>query len=215
MEINAFKGYYFKTDTAISRAGNSSDVKNALAARVGVVQYREKHRCTKYMFEQAAILRKLCKDIIFLVNDRVDIALGVNADGVHLGKDDLTYPVARRLLGKTKIIGLTVHTLKQAKDAQRLGADYLGVGPVFSTGTKPNAVRPVGIELIKRIKKEVSIPVIAIGGINLTNAPRVISSGADGLCAISAVVTKADAGEEMKRFQELFRREKGLAKLKK
>lgn len=198
------KGYYFITDSLLSRAGNTSDIKNALKAEVSVVQYREKHKSSKEMYEEALKLRKLCSNIIFLVNDRVDIALSVNADGIHLGSDDLPYAIARKLLGKKRIIGLTVHTLKQAREAQESGADYIGVSPVFSTNTKPDAGIPVGTGLIRQIKTSVSLPVIAIGGINLANAKEVIRSGADGLCAISCVVGAEDVKLEIEKFQRLF-----------
>jgi len=143
--------------------------------------------------------------VIFIINDRVDIALAVDADGVHIGNDDMPYGVSRKLLGKKKIIGVTVHNVKEAVKAQKMGADYLGVSPIFSTGTKKDAGLPVGVELIKKIKRSVSIPIIAIGGINLSNAPRVIEAGANGLCAISAVVTKQNVKQEIEKFQELFR----------
>jgi thiamine-phosphate pyrophosphorylase len=124
---------------------------------------------------------------------------------VHLGRDDLPYSVARRLLGRKKIIGLTVHTLKQAIQAQRSGADYVGVSPVFTTNTKLDAGKPVGIELIREIKKRISLPIIAIGGINLSNAREVIRAGADGLSAISAVLAARDVRLEIEKFQRLFR----------
>ncbi len=197
-------GYYFITDSGLSRAGNISDVKNALAARVKFVQYREKKASTKEMYEEAFKLKRICKGNIFLVNDRIDIALAVGADGVHLGQEDLPYAVARKLLGKKKIIGLTVRSLREAKAAQKLGADYLGVSPVFSTTTKKGAGPPVGVRLINEIKKAVSIPLVAIGGINLLNAKEVILSGADGLCAISAIVTRPDVKKEIEKFQALF-----------
>lgn len=199
------KGYYFITDSSLSRAGNISDVKNALKAGVEIIQYRNKHASTKEMFEEALKLRKICKDATFLINDRVDIALAIGADGVHIGNDDMPYGVARKLLGKKKIIGVTVHSVKEAVEAQKMGADYLGVSPIFSTDTKKDAGIPVGVELIKEIKRFVSIPIIAIGGINLSNASGVIRAGADGLCAISAVVTKRDVKKEIQKFQELFK----------
>ncbi|MFH1269757.1 MAG: thiamine phosphate synthase [Candidatus Omnitrophota bacterium] len=198
------KGYYFITDSALSRSGNAADVRSALRAGVRVVQYREKDKTTSQMYEEALALRKICKRAVFLVNDRVDIALSVKADGVHLGREDLPYAIARKLLGKNKIIGLTVHTLKEAIEAQRLGADYIGVSPIFATATKPNAGEPAGPELIAKIRKRISIPIIAIGGINLLNAAQVIRAGADGLCAISVVVIKPDVKREIKKFQDLF-----------
>ncbi len=198
------RGFYFITDAQLSRAGIFNDVKSAIAAGVEVVQYRNKSLSTKMMFEQALILRKLCRKITFLINDHVDLALAVGADGVHLGQDDLSFKAARELLGKNKIIGLTVHSLSQAQDAEKIGANYLGVSPIFGTKTKSDAGKPVGCALIKSIKQKVSLPIIAIGGINLSNAREVISAGADGLAVISAVITKPDVKNEIKKFQKLF-----------
>jgi thiamine-phosphate pyrophosphorylase len=198
------RGYYFITDSRLSRAGNASDVKNALAAGVRMVQYRDKEAGTRQLYEEALRLKSVCKGAIFLINDRLDIALGIGADGVHIGRDDLPYRLARRLLGKKKVIGVTVHSVKEAQEAQRLGADYIGVSPIFTTGTKRDAGKPAGIRLIKEIKRRVGLPVIAIGGINLSNAKEVVEAGADGLCAISAVVTKPDVKKEIKKFQALF-----------
>ena len=199
------RGYYFITDAGLSRAGNISDVKKALAAKVKVVQYREKQAPAKKAYEEALKLRRICKNVLFLVNDRLDLALAVDADGVHLGQEDLPLAVARKLLGRRKIIGVTVHNLKEAREAQQGSADYLGVSPIFPTHTKGDAGKPTGVELIKAIKKQVSLPLIAIGGINLANAGEVVSAGADGLCAISAVVTQPDVKAEILKFQELFR----------
>lgn len=197
-------GYYFITDAALSRAGNVSDVKNAVAAGVKAIQYRSKNADTKALYEEAMLLRAICKKSLFLVNDRVDVALAVGADGVHLGQHDFPIVVARRLLGKKKIIGLTVHSLKEALQAQKEGADYVGISPVFATLTKPDAGKPRGFALLRTIRKRLHIPLIAIGGITLENAPGVIRAGADGICAISAVVTRTDVRQEIRKFQRLF-----------
>ena len=199
------KGYYFITDSGLSRAGNISDVKQADACSVCAVQYRNKNAETREMFDEALRLREICRNALFLINDRIDIALAVDADGVHLGQSDMPYRAARKMLGPEKIIGITVHNITEATEAQRLGADYLGVSPIFQTATKSDAGKPAGIALIEEIRAQVDIPLIAIGGINLTNAPEVVRAGADGLCAISAVVAKEDVSSEIKRFQELFR----------
>jgi thiamine-phosphate pyrophosphorylase len=198
------KGYYFITDSKLSRAGNVSDVQNAVAAGVEAVQYRRKDASTSELFAEAAVLRQLCRRTLFLVNDRVDIALAVEADGVHLGQEDLPLPIARKLLGKERIIGLTVHSLEEARRAEAAGADYLGVSPIFTTQTKADAGPPAGIQLIQQIKRAVQIPLVAIGGINLANALEVIRAGADGLGAISAVVNRKDVQAEIKKFQRLF-----------
>ena len=199
------KGYYFITDSGLSRAGNISDVKLADACGVYAVQYRNKNAETREMFDEALRLREICRNALFLINDRIDIALAVDADGVHLGQSDMPYRTARKMLGPGKIIGITVHNIAEATEAQSLGADYLGVSPIFQTVTKSNAGKPAGIALIEEIRDLVDIPLVAIGGINLANAPEVVRAGADGLCAISAVVAKEDVSGEIKKFQDLFR----------
>ncbi len=198
------EGYYFITDSSLSRAGNKSDVKAALSAGVGIIQYREKTADTRKMLKEAQALRKICRDAIFLINDRVDIALAVNADGVHIGREDIPYSLARKLLGRNKIIGVTAHNIREAKKAEEIGAYYIGVSPIFKTATKSDAGKPAGVELIRTIKKHMSLPIIAIGGITLANAKEVVEAGADGLSAISAVVAKRDVAREIKKFQALF-----------
>ncbi len=199
------KGYYFITDSKLSLAGNFNDVTMAVACGVGVVQYRNKNAKTREMYEEAVRLREICRDTLFLINDRVDIALAVNADGVHLGQSDMPCGVARKLLGEEKIIGITVHNLAEAVQAESIGADYLGVSPIFLTATKPDAGKPAGIFLIEEIRAIVDIPLIAIGGIDHSNAMDVIRAGADGLCAISSVVAREDVKAEIKKFQDSFR----------
>jgi len=199
------RGFYFTTDYSLSRRGIYSDVKDALKAGVKIVQYRNKTAGTEILLKEALKLKKLCKGIKFIINDRVDIALAVDASGVHLGQEDLSIVTARKLLGKGKIIGITVHNLKEAKKAQKLGADYLGVSPIFSTATKKDAGKPGGIKLIWEIKKHVSLPVVAIGGINLSNAQEVVRVGVDMLCAISAVLKSRNITLGIKKFQCLFR----------
>jgi thiamine-phosphate pyrophosphorylase len=198
------KGYYFITDSTLSRSGNIKDVLSAVACEVEVVQYRNKNAESRKMYEEAVQLREICQDALFLINDRVDIALATDADGVHLGQSDIPCMIARKMLGQKKIIGITVHNLAEATEAETSGADYLGVSPIFQTNTKLDAGKPAGIALIEEIRKQVSIPLIAIGGINHSNAAKVIQAGADGLCAISCVVAKENVDEEIRKFQELF-----------
>lgn len=199
------KGYYFITDPELSKAGNISDVKNAIDANVKIIQYRNKKANTRQMQREAKELKKICKNAIFIVNDRIDIALAVNADGVHLGKDDMPYEIARKLLGKDKIIGLTVHNLDEAIEAEKKGANYLGASPIFSTATKSDAGKPAGVSLIREIKQVCKIPIAAIGGINPENAESVVAAGADALCAISSVITKDNVKEAIEKFQRLFK----------
>jgi thiamine-phosphate pyrophosphorylase len=198
------RGYYFITDAGLSRAGNAADVKAACAAGVMVVQYREKCADTGVMYEEARRLKDLCQGAMFLINDRVDLALAVDAAGVHLGQQDLPCEIARELLGPGKIIGITVSSLVEARNAARQGADYLGVSPIFPTTTKADAGTPGGLDLIREIRLQVPLPLIAIGGITLANAPEVIQAGADGLAAIGAVVSQTDVKREIEKFQALF-----------
>ena len=197
-------GYYFITDSGLSITGNASDVEKAVSCGVGVVQYRNKQATTRQMIDEARVLRALCQNVLFLVNDRVDIALASGADGVHLGQDDMPYAMARKLLGDGAVIGVTVHTVEEALQAQRHKADYIGVSPIYLTSTKIDAGLASGPELIRSIKTNVTLPVIAIGGITHANAREVIDAGADGLCAISAVVCSDDVEKAINRFQKLF-----------
>ena len=200
------KGYYFITDCKLSCAGNESDVLSAVSCGVKVVQYRNKNAETLQMYQEAVRLGEICRSsgTMFLVNDRIDIALAAEADGVHLGQSDMPCPAARRILGREKVIGVTVHNLDEALEAESVGADYLGVSPIFQTATKPDAGKPAGIRLIEELRAEVDIPLVAIGGINHDNASEVVRAGADGLCAISCVVTRENVRSEILKFQELF-----------
>jgi thiamine-phosphate pyrophosphorylase len=204
--MKELKGYYFITDSKLSRAGNKSDVLSAVSCGVDVVQYRNKNSETLQMYEEALVLKEIClvKDSLFLINDRLDIALAVEADGVHLGQTDMPCLRARSLLGSEKVIGVTVHNLAEAMQAESDGADYLGVSPIFQTSTKPDAGKPAGIRLIEEIRGRVDIPLVAIGGINHSNASQVIEAGADALCAISSVVAKENVVEQIRMFQDQF-----------
>ena len=155
-----------------------------------IIQYRDKQSNRKNILETALALKKQLKRTksIFLVNDHVDIAMLSGADGLHLGQTDLPLPAARKLLGREKIIGVSCFNLEQALLAQEQGADYLGVGPVFATSTKPEG-QPLGLKLLRSISKNIKIPVFAIGGINQGNVIKVLSSGASGVAVSSAICT--------------------------
>lgn len=198
------RGYYFITDAGLSLAGNRSDVIEAVAAGARIIQYRAKALPARELFEEAKALRPLCRGARFLINDRVDIALAVQADGVHLGQEDLPVAAARAVLGPDKFIGVSVGNLEEARAAEKNGADYLAVSPVFSTQTKPDAGTPAGISLIRELKGTVKLPLVAIGGITLRNAPEVIRAGADCVCAISAVLASKDVRAAVEQFQRLF-----------
>ena len=198
------KGYYFITDEKCSVNGNQSDVEQAVAGGARIVQYRNDMAPLREVLEEAQGLIRLCTNTLFIINNRVDVALAVDADGVHIGQDDLPLATARRILGKKKIIGVTVHTLEEALAAQKGDASYVAVSPIFSTKTKKDAGKPVGLKLLSIVKDAVSIPVVAIGGITIDNVPEVIAAGADAVCAISAVVAHKDVKARVNQFQELF-----------
>jgi thiamine-phosphate pyrophosphorylase len=197
---------YFITDSRLTRKTILEDVKSAIRAGVKIIQYREKGESTGDMIKEAKKIGELCKknNVLFIINDRVDIVLAVDADGVHLGNKDMTYSIARKILGSKKIIGLTVHNIREAVEAERIGADYIGVSPIFETKTKLDAGRPAGLKLIKDIKKAIKIPFVAIGGINENNLGSVIEAGARSIAAISAILTKDNVEKECKKFREVI-----------
>lgn len=200
---------YFITDSKLTRSTVLEDAISAVKAGVKVIQYREKDLSTREMINEAEKICALCKenDALFIVNDRVDVALAVNADGVHLGNDDMELATARKILGDTKIIGLTVHDVTEAIEAERIGADYIGISPIFETKTKPDAGLPAGINLIKHIKNTVKIPFVAIGGINEYNIKSVTEAGARSIAIISAIVAADDVEEACRRFREVIKRD--------
>ncbi len=169
------------------------------------IQLRGKDMESRDLCTLASSLKKIVKKgrALFLIDDRVDIALAVDADGVHLGSDDLPIKIAGKLLGKKKVIGATVRNLSQALKAQREGAGYLSLGPIFSTKTKKDLPPPRGLKAITQIKKKIRIPLIAIGGINRDNVASVIMAGADGIAVVSAVMRTENVREATREL--LFR----------
>ena len=197
--------FYMITDSNLTKNGIISDVSNAVDAGCKIVQYREKNKSTKKMIVEAEQLKQICNGkAIFLINDRIDVALAVDADGVHIGKDDMDIISAKKLLGNNKIIGLTVHNLEEALEAQKLGLHYIGVAPIFQTDTKIDALEPCGVEMIKKIKNKVNIPLVAVGGINRQNLKEVICAGADSAVSIKYVLDSDDVFSEIKSFIKII-----------
>ncbi len=195
---------YVITDAQLARGRSHREViRAAIAGGATVVQYREKAGTTRQLIEEAQALRDLTRQlgVPLIVNDRVDIALAVDADGVHVGQDDMPAPIARKLMGPGKIVGVSATNLEEALQAERDGADYLGAGPIFATPTKPDAAPPIGLDGLAEICRRVSIPVIAIGGINEENAAAVIEAGADGIAVVSAVVAAPDVEAAARRLR--------------
>jgi thiamine-phosphate pyrophosphorylase len=197
------KGLCFITDKASGLSFEDMTIK-VLRRGVRWVQYRDKVRSIREIYEEAIRLRKSTKDYnsMFIVNDYTDIAYCVNADGVHLGQNDLPLKEARRIIGKKKIIGISTHDLEQAIEAERDGADYIGFGPVFQTMTK-DAGKPKGTDMLREVKTKVKIPVVAIGGINLENIMSVLNTGVDAVAVASAILT-GDIEENVRQFMDFL-----------
>ena len=183
---------YLVTDRGLSCGRSLIEiVEEAVAGGVTCVQLREKNCSTRRFVEEGLALQKILtpKNIPLIINDRIDVAMVIEASGVHLGQDDMHLAHARRILGPECIIGISVESIGDAIKASAAGADYLGVSPVFSTPTKTDTAPPLGLEGLKAIRQQVDIPLVAIGGINNDNCASVMAAGADGLAVVSALVS--------------------------
>ena len=193
------------TDTYISRLSHAEQIKQMVAGGATLIQLREKTASPREFYEAASEAVRVAREfgIKLIINDRVDIALAVGADGVHLGQDDLPPDKAREILGEQAIIGYSTHDLKQALAADSLPIDYLAVGPVFQTSTKENPDPVVGLALIKQLQTQISKPLVAIGGIRLENAKLVLEAGADSVAVIADLFSTADIASRIHAFFRL------------
>ena len=201
----AYYSVYLVTDRGLSRGRSTLDiVGDAVAGGVTCVQLREKGCSTREFIDEALALKKMldAKNIPLIINDRVDVALAVGAFGVHLGQSDMRIHDARRLLPPGTIIGISAESLEDAVAAEKEGADYVGIGPVFATLTKTDTAPPMGLDGIRRIREAVRIPMVGIGGINLANGRDVISAGADGVAVVSAIVSAEDPKEAARSIKK-------------
>jgi len=171
-----------------------------------MIQYRDKESDYEDFLKIASKLKDICKEknIPFIINDRVIIALKTDADGVHLGQEDLSIKEAREILGSEKIIGKSAETIQQAKEAEEEGADYVGVGPIFDTLSK-QIKKPAGPGIIREAKDSLEIPFFSIGGINLTNVDRIVQAGGKRIAVISAVVSSDDVKSSAAKLLEKLR----------
>lgn len=201
------KGIYFVTDEAACKGKPlESVVFDAARAGAFCVQLREKKTDTRLFFQKAQTLLTILKPmgIPLIINDRVDIALAAGADGVHLGQSDMPYAHARQLMGPKALIGLSVETWEDVEKAQDMDVDYLGVSPVFSTPTKTDTKDPWGIDGLKKIRGYSRHPLVAIGGINASNAGDIINAGADSLAVVSAICSADNAFEATRHLVRIF-----------
>ncbi|MEN6412373.1 MAG: thiamine phosphate synthase [Veillonellales bacterium] len=196
---------YLVTDRPLLRGKDfCQSIEQAIIGGVTFLQLREKSLSTLEFYRQALQVKALAAkyNIPFVINDRLDIALAVDADGLHIGQDDMPLEAARRLLGPEKIIGVSAATVEEAVLAEKQGADYLGVGAVFATATKTDA-DTVSLEELRRIKQQVTIPVVAIGGINESNVQQAMAAGIDGVSVVSAILGRDDIQQAANQLFQL------------
>jgi thiamine-phosphate pyrophosphorylase len=184
--------------------GNIEVVEKMLTAGIKFIQYREKDKKARDMYHECLKIRELTKaaGATFLINDHIDLAMVIDADGVHIGQDDLPPGEVRRLLGPDKIIGLSTHSSLQAEDAVKAGVDYIGVGPVFTTQTKKDVCAAVGFEYLDYVVKNIALPFVAIGGIKEHNIKEVRAHGARMIALVTEIVGASDIVDKVKSIRE-------------
>lgn len=209
--IKISNGFYFNTDLYCITAEKCSNgrnniqvVKELLKAGIKVIQYREKKKNMRDKYQECQQIRRLTKDYraTLIVNDQLDLAMAVEADGIHIGQQDLPIEVVRDLVDDDMLIGLSTHSLEQAEDAVKKGVDYIGVGPVFSTSTKENTSNPIGLEYLKYVVDKINIPIVAIGGIKEDNIFAVAETGVDCICLISDIVGADEIGKKIRSLRK-------------
>ena len=198
---------YLVTDRALAGGREIEDiVRESVEGGATMVQLREKDIDTRDFIELALRLKKVVAPygVPLIINDRVDVALASDADGVHIGQSDMPYAMARRILGPDKIIGLSVENFAQIEEANSLDVDYIGVSPVFATPTKTDTAAPFGLEGLRRAVEMSVHPTVAIGGMNASTAADVISTGTDGIAVVSAIVCAASPRKASEELLEII-----------
>lgn len=191
------------TDTIVQNKFSHPDLaRMAIDGGADTIQFRQKKGSSLDMFRNAETIMQLCRDasVTMIVNDRIDIALAVDADGVHLGQSDIPLPVARKLLGAQKLMGGSATDFDELRKVIEGGADYVGFGPVFGTMSKENPGNPRGISFMKEVVERSSIPVVAIGGIKLNHVKELFATGIHGIAVISAICCEPDPAKATQRF---------------
>ncbi|MEG0021141.1 MAG: thiamine phosphate synthase [Oscillospiraceae bacterium] len=197
---------YLVTDSQLKSTETIEQaVEAAILGGVTLVQLREKNIDSLDFYNEAIAVKEICHryNVPLIINDRLDIALAVDADGVHLGQSDIPAAVAREIIGQDKILGISASTLEQAEKAQRDGADYLGVGAMFATGTKTDA-KLVSKEQLREIVEMADIPVVIIGGVNENTIPQFRDVKIDGVSVVSAIIAKQDITGAAQLIKEIF-----------
>ncbi|MHC1721515.1 MAG: thiamine phosphate synthase [Clostridiaceae bacterium] len=195
MDLGKVLKLYLITERSYLRGRDlKKSVEDSILGGVTVIQVREKNISSRLFYEVAMDVKQVTDyyKLPLIINDRIDIAQAVNAAGVHLGQSDIHMLTARKILGPEKIIGISAGNVQEAIEAEKNGADYLGIGPVYPTGSKSDANEPIGVEGLKKVVEGLSIPSVAIGGINQDNFREVMKAGVNGISIISAILDRAD-----------------------
>ncbi len=198
------KGIYGITAEEYSLGRSNVDVVGQMIdAGIKVIQYREKDKKARLRYEECLKIREMTRKagVVFIVNDYVDIALLVGAEGVHIGQDDLPPEKVRELVGKEMIIGLSTHSPAQAEAAVKSGVDYIGVGPIFATKTKKDVCAPVGLEYLEYVAQNISLPFVAIGGIKESNIAEVRGKGAACIALVTEIVGAEDIAAKVRNLE--------------
>ena len=205
MDLKECKIYLVTDEKSCKGKDFYSCIEEAIESGVKIVQLREKNISTKDFYEKALKVKEICKNygVLFIVNDRLDIAQAVGADGVHLGQSDMPIEKAREILKDKFLIGTTARNIEEAKKAELLGADYIGSGAIFGTSTKDNAKKLEMTEL-KKIVNSVKIPVFAIGGININNVWMLKNIGLQGVCSVSGILSEKDCKKAVELILKNF-----------
>ncbi|WP_447980572.1 thiamine phosphate synthase [Candidatus Nitrospira bockiana] len=209
---NALHGLYVILDAgALQGRSLVESLERAAEGGAQVFQYRDKQASGRELYRRAEALRRAASDAgcLLIINDRCDVALAVEADGVHLGQGDLPLAHARTIMPPGTLIGLSTHDDHQVREAAAGGADYIAFGPIFPTATKPDHEPVVGIEGLRRVRSLTSLPLVAIGGVTLDRVPLIIDAGADGLAVVSAVWQAPDPGWQVRAFIQRLRAGRG------
>ncbi|MBI9076878.1 MAG: thiamine phosphate synthase [Desulfatibacillum sp.] len=208
MKMTIDYSLYLVTDRPLSLGRDLLEIiQKAIDGGVTIVQLREKNCATREFVELARAAKAVLdpKKIPLIINDRADVALAAGAAGLHIGQTDMAYKDARKIMGPDAIVGLSVENIQQVEDAGAIDPDYLGVGPIFATQTKPDAAPPIGLDGLTRIRKITNRPLVAIGAIHAGNARDVILAGADGVAVVSAICSLQDPAKAAKNLARAIR----------
>ena len=205
MNLKTCKIYLVTDEKACLGKDFYACIEEAIKGGAGIVQLREKNISTKDLYEKALKVKEICKNYgaLFIINDRLDIAQAVGADGVHLGQSDMPIEEARKILKDKFLIGATARNIEEAKKVELSGADYIGSGAIFGTNTKDNA-KKLEMEELKKIVASVKIPVFAIGGININNVGILKNIGLQGICSVSGILSEIDCKKAVENILKNF-----------